>query len=182
MSSDQALLGPHSLHGLVGKSGSDLDIEFDYGNYVYSGSTDKTVRKISPSGSQGWSFTEHTDRITFVVVDADGYVYSGSWDGTVRKISPSGSQVWSFTGHTSRVNGIAVDADGYVYSGSSDNTVRKISSSGSQVWSFTEHTNTVSGVAVDPGSFGAFHSLANVEEQGYAQVFDSRTIPNPWSA
>jgi len=101
-------------------------VAVDNNGYVYSGSYDKTVRKISPSGTQVWSFTGHTDSVWAVAVDNDGYVYSGSDDKTVRKISPSGTQVWSFTGHTGYVYAVAVDNNGYVYSGSDDKTVRKV--------------------------------------------------------
>ena len=125
------------------------DIEFVGSNCVYFGSYDNTVRKISPSGSQVWSYTGHTNFVLAVAVDPSGDVYSVSYDNTVHKISPSGTQVWSYTGHTSVVNAVAVDPSGYVYSGSNDNTVRKISPSGAHVWSYTGHTYLVYAVAVD---------------------------------
>ncbi len=80
----------------------------------------------SPSGSEVWTFTGHTDIVNSVAVDSSGYVYSGSFDYTVRKISPSGDEVWRFTGHTDTVRAVAVDSSGYVYSGSFDGTVKKI--------------------------------------------------------
>ncbi len=120
---------------------------------IYSGSYDNTVRKISSSGTQVWSYTGHTSTVLAVAVDPSGNVYSGSSDKSVRKISSSGSQVWSYTGHTSYVRAVAVDSSGYVYSGSSDYTVRKISPSGSQVWSYTGHTSAVNAVAVDSSGY-----------------------------
>ena len=124
---------------------------------IYFGSTDNTVRKISPSGSQVWSYTGHTSNIWAVAVDPPGNVYSGSGDYSVRKISPSGSHVWSYTGHTNSVYAVAVDSSGYVYSGSADRSVSKISPAGAQVWSYTGHTAAVWAVAVDPGCCGAFN-------------------------
>ena len=58
----------------------------DASGNVYSGSADKTVRKNNSSGTQVWSFTGHTDRVSTVAVDASGNVYSGSRDNTVRKL------------------------------------------------------------------------------------------------
>ena len=77
--------------------------------YLYSGSADNTVRKISPDGDEVWSFTGHTDTVWAVAVDAAGYLYSGSVDNTLRKITPDGDEVWSFTGHTATVLTVAVD-------------------------------------------------------------------------
>ena len=125
----------------------------DNDGYVYSGGSDKTVKKISSNGNQVWSFTGHTDRVLAVAVDNNGYVYSGSGDKTLRKIDSNGNQVWSFTSHTNYVSAVAVDNNGYVYSGSWDKTLRKISSNGSQVWSFTSHTDYVNAVAVDNNGY-----------------------------
>ena len=116
---------------------------------VYSGSDDKKVMKISPSGSKIWEFTGHTGGVNSVSVDGQGNVYSGSYDKKVMKISSSGSKIWEFTGHTSYVNSVAVDDQGNVYSGSSDNKVMKMSPSGSKIWEFTGHTSYVNSVAVD---------------------------------
>jgi len=118
---------------------------------VFSASDDGTVKAISSSGNELWSFEGHSGSVGPVAVDADGYVYSGGSDHTVRKIKPDGSEDWSFLLGGS-VSGVAVDTDGNVYAstGSGDNKVVKISQDGSvQLWEFTLHTGTVSDVAVD---------------------------------
>jgi len=107
------------------------------------------VKKISPDGSEVWTFNGHSNNVYGVAVDSEGYVYSGSYDDTVKKISPDGSEVWTFNGHSSTVRGVAVDSEGYVYSASLDDTVKKISPDGSEVWTFNGHSSTVYGVAVD---------------------------------
>ncbi|NGP46916.1 hypothetical protein G4V62_19015, partial [Bacillaceae bacterium SIJ1] len=61
-------------------------VAVDADGYVYSGAQDNTVKKISPSGDEVWTFTGHTSSVRAVAVDADGYVYSGSLDDTVKKI------------------------------------------------------------------------------------------------
>ena len=124
-------------------------VAVDNNSNVYSGSDDRTVRKISPDGNQIWQFTGHGWTVNAVAVDNNGNVYSGSADNTVRKISPDGNEVWQFTGHTYYVNAVAVDNNGNVYSGSADRTVRKISPDGNQIWKFTGHTDVVRAVAVD---------------------------------
>ncbi|KYH35822.1 WD domain, G-beta repeat [Clostridium tepidiprofundi DSM 19306] len=121
--------------------------------YIYSGSYDDSVRKISPSGNEVWKYTGHDEAVHGVAVDKDGYVYSGSNDDSVRKISPSGNEVWKYTGHDKAVHGVAVDKDGYVYSGSYDDSVRKISPSGNEVWKYTGHDKAVLAVAVDKDGY-----------------------------
>ena len=120
----------------------------DQGN-VYSGSTDKKVMKISPSGSKIWEFTGHTGSVNSVAVDDQGNVYSGSNDKKVMKISPSGSKIWEFTGNTGSVMSVAVDDQGNIYSCSYDGKVIKISPSGTKIWEFTGHGGTIRSLAVD---------------------------------
>lgn len=132
----------------TGHTNTVNSVAVDSDGFVYSGSDDYTVKKITPTGAQVWSFTGHTSNVDSVVVDTKGFVYSGSADDTVKKIAPDGTQVWSFNGSSGDVNSVAVDANGFVYSGNDDFSVRKITSEGSQVWSFTEHTDSVRTVAV----------------------------------
>ena len=78
--------GMKELWKFTGHTNYVRAVAVDANGNVYSGSADKTVRKISSSGQQVWSFTGHTDRVNAVAVDASGNVYSGSNDKTVRKI------------------------------------------------------------------------------------------------
>ncbi|HBG4728492.1 TPA: hypothetical protein KQE54_002355, partial [Clostridioides difficile] len=55
-------------------------------NNIYSGSEDKTVRKISTDGNEIWKYTGHTDYVKSTCVDSNNNIYSGSNDKTVRKL------------------------------------------------------------------------------------------------
>ena len=142
-------VAPIEVWSFDGHTDRVLALAVDAEGYVYSGSWDNTVRKISPEGEEEWVFEEHTGDVHALAVDDEGYVYSGSGDRTVRKISPEGEEEWVFDGHTATVRALAVDAEGYVYSGSHDNTVRKISPQGDEIWSFDGHTEWFLAVAVD---------------------------------
>ena len=133
----------------------------DNDGYVYSASSDNTIKKINSNGNEVWSFDGHSDNVRSVAVDSDGYVYSASDDNTVKKIDNSGNEVWSFNAHSDDVKGVAVDNDGYVYSASDDNTVKKIDNSGNEVWSFNGHSSSIYDVAVD--SDGYVYSGSNNE-------------------
>ena len=61
-------------------------VAVDTEGYVYSGSRDQKVMKISPDGDKVWEFTGHTRSVNSVAVDTEGYVYSGSDDQKVMKI------------------------------------------------------------------------------------------------
>jgi serine/threonine protein kinase/DNA-binding beta-propeller fold protein YncE len=126
------------------------------GQYVVSGSDDKTVRLWElATGQQVRRFTGHAGPVYSVAVTPDGkYVVSGSGDKTVRvwKLA-TGKEVRRFTGHESGVRSVAVTLDGkYIVSGSWDKTVRvwKLAT-GKEVRRFTGHESGVRSVAVTPG-------------------------------
>jgi len=118
---------PINLWSFTGHTSAVVSLSFGSDGYLYSGSEDRSVRKINPAtGEQVWSFTGHTGSV-HVLAFGDGYLYSSSADNSVRKIDPvTGTEVWSFTGHTGAVRALAFGSDGYLYSGSFDRSVRKI--------------------------------------------------------
>ena len=143
---------PEKLWEYDGHSSQVNSIAVDQYGFVYSGSSDQTVRKIDPDGNELWSSDVNTTIYT-VAVDQDRFVFIGNFDNTIRKIDPGGNQVWSFTGHENTVYGLDTDRNGFVYSASLDNTVRKIDPDGNQVWAFTGHSDNVWDVAVDQDGF-----------------------------
>ena len=148
---------PISLWSFTGHTNTVFALAYGDG-YLYSGSYDKSVRKINPAtGTEVWSFTGHTGAVRALAY-GDGYLYSGSNDRSVRKINPAtGTEVWSFTGHTDYVFALVYGSDGYLYSGSFDKTVKKIDpATAEEVWTFTGHTNNV--VALAYGSDGYLYS------------------------
>ena len=119
--------------------------------YIYSGGSDKTVRKIRKSDMvEVGKFTGHTSSVDALTVDNE-YIYSGSGDKTVRKIRKSDMvEVYKFTGHTSSVYALTTDSE-FIYSGSyEDKTVRKIRKSDMvEVDKFTGHTGSVYALTLD---------------------------------
>lgn len=108
---------------VLGWSGHSARTSFtttEYFALLYSGSSDRTVRKIYQSTmTQVGSFTGNTDIVTTIAWGADGFLYIGSADYTIRKINPDTMvQVESFTGNTSGVNAVAWGGDGFLYIGS----------------------------------------------------------------
>jgi WD40 repeat protein len=145
------------------------------GQYVVSGSWDKTVRLWElATGKEVRRFTGHEGSVTSVAVTPDGKcVVSGSWDKTVRVWElATGKEVRRFTGHQDWVNSVAVTPDGqHVVSGSGDNTLRLWEpdilvvclrgsvdktvrlwelATGKEVRRFTGHQDWVNSVAVTP--------------------------------
>ena len=118
-------------------------------DYIFSGSSDNTIRKIDSSGNQVWSFTGHTGQINDLAVDSNEFIYTASDDTTVKKIDSNGNEVWTFANHFLPVYGVSVDSNGNVYAGSDQDTIKKIDSNGNEVWEFTGHSNLVTKLAVD---------------------------------
>ncbi|WP_455258279.1 WD40 repeat domain-containing protein, partial [Peptoniphilus asaccharolyticus] len=142
-------LTPNKIWEFTGHSGHVRAIAVDNNGNIYSGSSDKKVMKISPSGNKIWEFTEHYNWVRAIAVDNNGNIYSGSDDKKLMKISPSGNKIWEFTGHSGWVIALAVDTQGNIYSGSGDNKVMKISPSRNKIWEFTGNNSLVNSVAVD---------------------------------
>lgn len=134
-----------------GHSDVVMDIAVDPDGYVYSASSDHTVRKLSPEGEEIWVYDEHTDRVRAVAVDGDGYVYSASTDGTTHKISLNGQTEWIFDDRTPM--DIAVGGDGRVHVGTyvgynPSGTIWTVDDTGEVIW--MAEGETVQRVAVAP--------------------------------
>jgi len=99
------------------------------GNYVVSGSIDKTVRiwDVKAGTQAGEPLRGHSDWTRSVAFSPDGgRVVSGADDGTVRIWdAKAGTQVKELRGHSDDVMSVAFSPDGkYVVSGAKDQTVR----------------------------------------------------------
>ena len=121
------------------------------GDYIVSGSTDKTIRVWSLStGRHIRTLAGHSAEVTSVVVGGD-HIVSGAWypDNSIRVWSLSkGQLVRTLTGHTGSVGSIAVFGD-YIVSGSHDETVRVWRlSTGELFWTITGHERWIRKKAV----------------------------------
>ena len=77
---------PYKVWKYEGHSDDVRAVAVDADGYVYSGSSDNTVHKITPDGDEEWVYTGHSNTVRAVAVDSDGYVYSGSRDDELHKI------------------------------------------------------------------------------------------------
>jgi serine/threonine protein kinase len=95
---------------------------------VLSGGRDNAVRLWDiAQGRCLYTFKEHTDEVTSVVLSGDGHIaLSGSKDKTLRLRDPSaGRCVSTIEGHTHKVTCVALSANGRLaLSGSSDRSLR----------------------------------------------------------
>lgn len=119
--------------------------------FLFSGSQDNTVRKLTLEGEEIWSFTGHTESIYSLVVEPNGYVYSGEYESQLIKISPEGNQIWLYDNFTENIDNVAVNNNGYVFATgrNPDNELRKIDSNGNLVWKYINWDYSVTGLAVD---------------------------------
>ncbi|MCC0646629.1 hypothetical protein KGF41_20605, partial [Clostridioides sp. ZZV14-6150] len=70
----------------TGHTNSSHSVCVDSQDNIYSGSADKTVRKISSNGAEVWKFTGHTGTVYSVCVDLQNNIISGSNDKILRKL------------------------------------------------------------------------------------------------
>ena len=114
-------------------------VKLDHTNdFIFSGSNDKTVRKISSTkGQQIWSYV-NKDVIYDVAPTLDGGVVVGS-SLTVRKIDKDGNLVWEFVHGTSTITSlesITINESEFIYAYESAGKLLKINSlNGNLVWS-----------------------------------------------
>ena len=91
--------------------------------YLYSGSSDKTIKKWSEDGQCLLTIKGHTAPICSLV-SYKGYLYSGSRDSTIKKWGEDGQCLLTIKDHTYYICSL-VSHKGHLYSGSSDYTIKK---------------------------------------------------------
>ncbi len=97
------------------------------GQWLFSGSGDKTIKQWSVTKGREWrTLTAHTDFITSLAISADGqWLASGSDDNTVILWSvATGQMQWQLRGHRDWVSAVAFTPDGqWLASASFDQTI-----------------------------------------------------------
>jgi WD40 repeat protein len=124
------------------------------GEYICSGSKDKTVKLWTKTGNFIKTLTGHEGGVTSVSFSRDGkYICSASFDKTVRLWSVKPDEATrTLNGHTKFVNSVSFSPDGkYICSGSSDETVRLWSfDTGETIRTLKGHTSGVNCVSFSP--------------------------------
>ena len=105
------------------------------GEYLFSGSYDKTIRKWNREGECVGTFTHHTGTVTSLAVH-NGELWSSSYDTTVKRCSLEGTVLQEYKGHTNGVLCLVVWR-GAVFSGGYDKQV--IQWTPFAVWSPSTH-------------------------------------------
>jgi uncharacterized delta-60 repeat protein len=143
------------------------------GNYVVSGSHDKTVRIWETTTGREVARMNHDDRVTSVAFSPDGlYVVSGSEDKTARVWDADTGLEVSRMNFDNRVASVTFRSDGrFVLSGSNDGTARVWEVETGREVARISHDDDVMSVAFSPdGRYVVSGSLDNS-----ARVWESTT-------
>jgi sugar lactone lactonase YvrE len=145
-----------AFYGKVGGEWQELSNFETYKSFsLVACDTDTEVKKIVEDGSgEAWTFSNHTNTVSDIVLNEDEEAFTASTDGTIRKIDQNGQEVWQFDPGTSQnFASVATGPNGYVYSGDADGILRKISADGTtEVWTFAAAGN-VNGIDVDQSGY-----------------------------
>lgn len=103
--------------------------------YVYSASTDGTVKKIGEEGSAAvWSFGDHTGAVNDLALYQDRFLYTAGEDETVYKIDENDrSIIWSMAPVSSPVVAVDVSPSERVFAAYGNGELRVINSSNGNV-------------------------------------------------
>ena len=119
------------------------------GQYIVSGSKDKTIKVWKPDGTLVNTLEGHAGWVNSVAFNPDGkYIVSGSKDNTIKLWKTDGTLVKTLEGHAGWVNIVAFSPDGkYIVSGSKDKTIKVWKTDSTLVKTLEGHSGWVDSVA-----------------------------------
>jgi len=122
------------------------------GQYILTGSKDRTARSWDLQGNQVGIFKGHKDWVYSAAFSADGkHIITGSRDRTACLWDFQGNLLQEFTGHEKDVLCAAFSPDDkYVLTGSVDNTARLWDRQGKQIQVFAGHNDWVYSAVFSP--------------------------------
>lgn len=140
-------------------------------DYVITGSSDKTIRKIDPNGNEILKISTFQYPVMDVGVGVMGNIYGCSSNGDLIKFTPEGGVIWSLKLGRSSIRKIALDVNDNVFTASYDGIVRKINSSGDLLWEFKGHKNSVLSICIDANGYvysgSAVGEIIKLDQSGY---------------
>jgi WD40 repeat protein len=137
----------------LGHQGGVNSVSFSpNGDYIATGSSDRTARLWDLSGKQIAAFEGHQCGVLSVSFSPNGeYVATASVDGTTRLWDKEGNQIAVLKGHQGEVWSVSFSPNGeYVATASVDRTARLWDLSGNQIATFEGHQDKVWSVSFSP--------------------------------
>ncbi|MEJ1930266.1 caspase family protein [Nostoc sp. NIES-2111] len=122
------------------------------GQYIVSGSDDKTLRLWDTKGNLLHTLNGHTATVRALAFSPNGqYIVSSSDDKTLRLWDTKGNLLHTLNGHTDSVMALAFSPNGqYIVSSSDDKTLRLWDTKGNLLHTLNGHTATVTALAFSP--------------------------------
>lgn len=122
------------------------------GNFVLTGSYDKTAILWDTSGNLIRKFEVHADAVTSVAFSPDGNsILTGSFDSTAILWDIEGKLIQKFEGHQDALNSVAYSPDGnFVLTSSYDKTAILWDTKGNPLQKFEGHKEALSSVSFSP--------------------------------
>jgi WD40 repeat protein len=122
------------------------------GNYILTGSWDKTARLWALKGNKLQDFIGHEKSITSAVFSPDGQsILTGSWDKTIRRWDLNGIKFQVLPAHQSSIIFAAYSPNGkYILTGLKDGTAHLSDLQGQALKVFRGHTGPVISAAFSP--------------------------------
>ncbi|TDQ35295.1 PQQ-binding-like beta-propeller repeat protein [Aureibacillus halotolerans] len=154
LSSDGTLVWAYFNYASNERSRSIDCIDVDNEGYVYIGTRNDTLIKLTPAGRRD-KYLYSEARVTEVVLSLDQkHFYVIANLGEIIKINQSGEVLWSVNA-ASVYPRIDIDQEGFIFIASPGKSVEKIDSDGGLIWSRKgySNSNTSNFVAVDKDHF-----------------------------